>query len=204
MPCGRSDGSSAVKGLCCCGVCFSADSGAYLKSAGSPLPLSSISLIAPPAPQPRPYRPPPTCPLARSKPEGDRACDLVVPVVRNFGNSLRHGCKNIFESLPRLLTLYFEHKQIVPKGSAGNEVLAEVRAAMQELKGALPLWVWITALPQLISRICHPDRETADFLQGLLVDLLLTFPDQARTDHGRTHGQTMDGHASLRLNAFRS
>lgn len=100
-------------------------------------------------------------------------------VVRSFGNSLRHGCKNIFESLPRLLTLFFEYKTLLPRGQ-GDAASSEMRAAMQEFRQALPLWVWITALPQLISRICHPDREASEFLQGLLVDLLLAFPDQAR------------------------
>lgn len=112
----------------------------------------------------------------------------MVSVVRGFGSSLRHGCKNIFESLPRLLTLFFEYRQLLPRGGQGDAAAAaaEMRAAMQEIRQALPLWVWITALPQLISRICHPDREASEFLQGLLVDLLLAFPDQARNcDQGR-------------------
>ena len=37
---------------------------------------------------------------------------------------------------------------------------AEVTNVMQDLSKRLPMYVWLMALSQLTSRICHPHMET--------------------------------------------
>lgn len=56
--------------------------------------------------------------------------------------------------------------------SAANE--------MRSLVKTLPPYVWLVALPQLTSRICHPHRDTQTLMQHLLTRITAAFPQQAR------------------------
>lgn len=49
---------------------------------------------------------------------------------------------------------------------------------MQTLGKDLPLYTWLVALPQLISRICHPNPDTSVLTQQILTRLLVKFPHQ--------------------------
>lgn len=40
---------------------------------------------------------------------------------------------------------------------------------MRDLARVLPATAWLMALPQLISRICHPHQDTRDVIQDILV-----------------------------------
>lgn len=42
----------------------------------------------------------------------------------------------------------------------------------------LPLYVWLVALPQLISRICHPHLDTQKMIQHLLTRVTGAYPHQ--------------------------
>ena len=56
---------------------------------------------------------------------------------------------------------------------------SEVINVMQGFSKALPLYVWLVALPQLISRICHPHLETQRITQHILTRVTSTYPHQA-------------------------
>ena len=49
---------------------------------------------------------------------------------------------------------------------------------MSGLIKALPLYVWLVALPQLTSRICHPHQETQGQIQHILTRLTCAYPQQ--------------------------
>ena len=51
---------------------------------------------------------------------------------------------------------------------------------MGEMLRGLPPYVWLVALPQLTSRICHPHCETQRFTQHILTRVTQAFPHQAR------------------------
>ena len=57
---------------------------------------------------------------------------------------------------------------------------ADVQAVMQRLVKELPLYVWLVALPQLTSRICHPHQPTQDMTQHILTRLTASYPQQVR------------------------
>lgn len=55
---------------------------------------------------------------------------------------------------------------------------ADVQTVMQRLVKDLPLYVWLVALPQLTSRICHPHQATQDMTQHILTRLTASYPQQ--------------------------
>ncbi len=49
---------------------------------------------------------------------------------------------------------------------------------MKNLSRSIPTSAWLTALPQLISRICHPAPDVQGAVQGILVRVTEAFPQQ--------------------------
>jgi serine/threonine-protein kinase ATR len=129
-------------------------------------------------------------------------------VVSNYAKALRYGTKHIFQALPRLLTIWFEfgeraehatntetkarsQKQSrgssTPSTSRGqraqedavkvltNSLNTEIRRARE----LVPMYQWLTALPQLISRICHPNEHVRKILVSTLVNIVTSFPRHA-------------------------
>lgn len=50
---------------------------------------------------------------------------------------------------------------------------------MAECRKVLPSSHWVSALPQLVSRVCHVSSDVRAWLKAVLVDLLLAHPHQA-------------------------
>ena len=55
---------------------------------------------------------------------------------------------------------------------------SEVINVMQDLSKRLPMYVWLVALSQLTSRICHPHVETQRITQHILTRVTAQFPHQ--------------------------
>jgi hypothetical protein len=58
---------------------------------------------------------------------------------------------------------------------------SEVLNVMQAFSKTLPLYVWLVALPQLTSRICHPHIETQRITQHILTRVTANYPHQVRS-----------------------
>lgn len=58
---------------------------------------------------------------------------------------------------------------------AHRAVPSEIRALVK----ALPMYVWLIVLPQLTSRICHPNKLTQDLTHHLLTHITAAYPQQA-------------------------
>lgn len=50
---------------------------------------------------------------------------------------------------------------------------------MNEVVEKLPKSVWLTTMPQLISRLLHPSKQVVEVLMDLLAALVAAYPDQA-------------------------
>ncbi len=66
---------------------------------------------------------------------------------------------------------------LVQERSARSEVIN----VMQDLSKRLPMYVWLVALSQLTSRICHPHVETQRITQHILTRVTAQFPHQVRS-----------------------
>ena len=58
---------------------------------------------------------------------------------------------------------------------------SEVINVMQDLSKRLPMYVWLVALSQLTSRICHPHVETQRITQHILTRVTAQFPHQVKS-----------------------
>ena len=54
----------------------------------------------------------------------------------------------------------------------------EVYTVMTGLAKSLPMYVWLVALSQLTSRICHPHDDTKHLTQHILTRVIGAFPHQ--------------------------
>ncbi|KAJ3333865.1 hypothetical protein HDU76_002191 [Blyttiomyces sp. JEL0837] len=103
-------------------------------------------------------------------------------VCKLYANALLHGTKYVYQTLPRLLTLWLDYaanlskKQAIdPKASAGFHAMNDL---VSKLVNKLPTFGFLTALPQIISRICHINREAHALLETILVKVLKSYPHQ--------------------------
>ena len=106
----------------------------------------------------------------------DSELTIVLKIIQNYGEALRFGHTNIFQSLPRLLTLWFETASSIPSTST---LARELYKRMHILALDLPAYQWLTALPQLISRISHGNSGVLKVLMAVLVKILKAFPSQS-------------------------
>uniref|UniRef100_A0A4D5RS55 Serine/threonine-protein kinase ATR n=1 Tax=Ixodes scapularis TaxID=6945 RepID=A0A4D5RS55_IXOSC len=120
----------------------------------------------------------------------EKRAEVMVHVVRHYGESLRYGCEHVYHSMPRLLSIWFDlGSQVAEMGrarrsSAAREKLEQYLAHMTDKVVAvfadqLPCYLFFTAFPQLISRICHSHEQVARQLKTIVARLLRTYPQQA-------------------------
>ena len=117
-------------------------------------------------------------------------------VLKHYGESVARGHQHVYQSLPRMLTLFFEFGSSPAAAAASSSTggtktdaslidVQKVKAAravfdqMQTLVKIIPLHVWLTALPQLISRVCHAHAEVAALTKHVITKVLEGFPQQA-------------------------
>ena len=121
--------------------------------------------------------------------DDEEAIDLLSETVREYGASIKYGHRHIYESLPRMLTLWFdigdrvyemENMDNVDTRNAAklNKVFTEVLYAINTFSDQLPLYKWLTALPQLTSRLAHNSRKVRELVQTLVTLLLINYSDQ--------------------------
>ena len=109
--------------------------------------------------------------------------EYVPLVLKNYGECIQHGTKTIYQSMPRMLTVWFEFghemdRMDKKRRSIPKEVTIKVSELMLTFLKKVPQAVWLTALPQLISRICHPHSDVLKFTKHILSRTLHAYPDQ--------------------------
>lgn len=119
----------------------------------------------------------------------DKRADVMVHVVRHYGQSLRHGCQHVYHSMPRLLSLWFDLGSQVAElqnqrrrppvlDSLGQYLTHLTDRVVAPLLQQLPPYLFYTALPQLVSRICHSHEQVATQLKAIIALLLSTYPQR--------------------------
>ncbi|KAI9206311.1 uncharacterized protein BJ171DRAFT_28115 [Polychytrium aggregatum] len=109
----------------------------------------------------------------------------LVDICRYYGRALMCGTKFIYQTLPRLLTLWLDYGE-QSRARDGSEMarsfeatISNLNKVIQELHMALPAYQFLTALPQLISRICHRNVSVHSILEAIIVKVVSTYPHQA-------------------------
>lgn len=102
-------------------------------------------------------------------------------IIKSFTQALVNGHTRIFEALPRMLTVWLDyHTELDDANGSGNAALVEheVKQEMKRAFDSIPGYMWMTAVPQLMSRILHPRKQVREDLTILLAKLVCVFPDQ--------------------------
>jgi serine/threonine-protein kinase ATR len=117
----------------------------------------------------------------------DEGCQkYLVESMRYYGNSLCYGDKNVYQALPKLLQLWFEVTSLsledLGSKSKSPELLAkqeEANELMMTFHEKIPAYLYYSALPQLVSRVNHRDKDTQRIVKAILQNVLTKFPEQA-------------------------
>ena len=114
-------------------------------------------------------------------------------VVENYLRSLHFGCKYLFETMPKLLTLWLdfgiEASKPVPmnlpdevrlKAShARPETLEAMNKQVRKYADKIASYLFYPALAQMLTRVCHPHHKVYDVLGHIIVKVAMTYPQQA-------------------------
>ncbi|MCD7463303.1 hypothetical protein HAX54_050313 [Datura stramonium] len=101
-----------------------------------------------------------------------------------YAKGLHRGHRNLFQALPRLLTLWFDFGSVyhISSSSANKELKTIHGKVMSIMRGCLndfPTYQWLTVLPQLVSRICHQNEEIVRLVKYIITSVLRKYPQQA-------------------------
>ncbi|TKY50720.1 Serine/threonine-protein kinase ATR [Spatholobus suberectus] len=124
-----------------------------------------------------------TVAVGSSNSNGERRWWSYVPdVLLFYAKGLHRGHKNLFQALPRLLTLWFDFGSMYQRSGSSNKDLKNVHGkVMSILRGCLkdlPTYHWLTVLPQLVSRICHQNEEIVRLVKLIITSVLCQYPQQ--------------------------
>ncbi|XP_027934179.1 serine/threonine-protein kinase ATR isoform X2 [Vigna unguiculata] len=99
-----------------------------------------------------------------------------------YAKGLHRGHRNLFQALPRLLTLWFDFGSMYQRRGSSNKDLVNVHSkVMSIIRGCLmdlPTYHWLTVLPQLVSRICHQNVEIVRLVKLIITSVLRQYPQQ--------------------------
>ncbi|KAF4124503.1 serine/threonine-protein kinase ATR [Geosmithia morbida] len=112
-------------------------------------------------------------------------------VIENYLRSLNNGTKYLYQTLPRILTLWLDTGAQVDKPPDGKmsltrelqrrrlEQLNLLHAFLDKYIHRLPAYVFYTALPQIVARIAHPNQNVFQRLTQIIVKVVEAYPRQA-------------------------
>ncbi|RZC53873.1 hypothetical protein C5167_012740 [Papaver somniferum] len=105
-----------------------------------------------------------------------------------YAKGLRWGHRNLYQAVPRLLTLWFDFgSKYYREGLSSNKQIKLVHlGVMRGCLKDLPRYQWLAVLPQLVPRICHQNEETVQIVKDIITSVLEDFPQQAFMDNGRS------------------
>jgi serine/threonine-protein kinase ATR len=134
--------------------------------------------------------------------------EYISEIVNNYATSLEYGCQFIYQSLPRMITLwldfgaeYFDMQcsngsntsitssalstassrsaTVSRNVSQLNVILTKLNQVLSNALQRLPTYTFLTVYSQLVSRICHPEERVFETLSNIIMKVLFVYPSQA-------------------------
>ncbi|KAF6176279.1 hypothetical protein GIB67_023570 [Kingdonia uniflora] len=110
--------------------------------------------------------------------------DYLADALLLYAKGLHRGHRNLFQALPRLLTLWFDfgsqfQREKLSSRKEFKEVNKKIMSIMRGCLKDLPKYLWLTALPQLVSRICHQNDDIVRLVKIIITSVLQNYPQQA-------------------------
>ncbi|THH16411.1 hypothetical protein EW146_g4222 [Bondarzewia mesenterica] len=106
-----------------------------------------------------------------------RGIRMNLATVRAFTKAMKYGSKFIYQTMPRLLTIWLDlgEDRSLSRGDIFKKINAEVSRAIT----VVPAYKWYTAFPQIVSRVGIENAEVYNVLAKLILMVLQEFPLQA-------------------------
>lgn len=110
--------------------------------------------------------------------------DIARYIVVNLNRSMYYGSEFIYQAMPRMLSLWMElgtaeaENPKVFKGVSSRVKLSDITKAIDTAHEQIPAYKFLTAFPQLISRICHPHPDVAALLRRIIAKTLVAHTQQ--------------------------
>ncbi|XP_043927908.1 serine/threonine-protein kinase ATR [Protopterus annectens] len=113
--------------------------------------------------------------------------ELIRYIVHHCGKSLQFGNQYIYQSMPRMLSLWLDYgakayeweKAGRPDRAQMRTDLGKINRTVADHTNLLAPYQFLTAFSQLISRICHSHDEVFAVLLDIIVKVFLAYPHQA-------------------------
>ncbi|KPJ15649.1 Serine/threonine-protein kinase ATR [Papilio machaon] len=98
-----------------------------------------------------------------------------IQALNSYGKALQYGHKYLYQSMPRMLSIWLD-MEVTSADTGIHTVLAQMTEIIKTYSERLPIYLYLTAFSQIISRICHPVREVYLQLKAIIVKLILAYP----------------------------
>jgi len=109
--------------------------------------------------------------------------------VGNYFLAVKHGGEATYQGLPRMLTIFFtfgSHVHANTPPERGGKPRRELRGALDELvkrmaqaTKELPVYLWLSCMPQLVSRVVHKQDDVRKANNSIVVRATARYPRQA-------------------------
>ncbi|XP_017126550.1 serine/threonine-protein kinase ATR [Drosophila elegans] len=106
---------------------------------------------------------------------GGELDDLLINVMVNYARSLRYGSEHVYQSMPRLISLWLD----TAESSSNGEQVKKMNDLLTNCCTALPTAIFYTVYSQMLSRLCHPLPEVFSVLRNVIVKLVEEYPQQS-------------------------
>ncbi|CCL98247.1 uncharacterized protein FIBRA_00241 [Fibroporia radiculosa] len=106
-----------------------------------------------------------------------RGTRMNLVTIRSYAKAMRYGSKYIYQTVPRLLTLWLDmgENQQICRGDIFPRINMEVARAIK----MVPVYKWFTAFPQIVSRVGHDNEDVHEILSKLISMVIQEYPKQA-------------------------
>jgi serine/threonine-protein kinase ATR len=103
--------------------------------------------------------------------------------LRLYGEALATATRHLYEIMPRMLTLWLEYSEVLSK-MRSHEALNLLHKAINQKTvenrwiKRIPIYEWVIAVPQLMSRITASDVSTSALMRCILSSVVSSYPSQ--------------------------
>ncbi|KAH9999987.1 hypothetical protein BJV77DRAFT_1114938 [Russula vinacea] len=112
-------------------------------------------------------------------PQGDlkiRGLRMRLATIRCFTKAMKYGNKFIYQTVPRLLTIWLDMGE--DPAVRSDENFTKITAEISRAISGVPAFKWYTAFPQIASRVGHDYPPVFEVLARLISTVIKEFPQQ--------------------------
>ncbi|KAH8378097.1 hypothetical protein KR093_009279 [Drosophila rubida] len=105
--------------------------------------------------------------------------ELLLQIMLNYAKSLRNGSQHVYQSMPRLISLWLDTAATPSTSSTHPELVRKMNDLLNNCSTALPSAMFYTAYSQMLSRLCHPSPDVFAVLRTVIIKLITDYPQQS-------------------------